>query len=156
MKFLFVPMAAEYADEIVYRWHYDGTYAFYDMEADEDDARILLNKEYWVTIHRAVLDEHRALIGFASFYTEAGDFWLSLGLKPELTGQGLGEAFVRECVSYASSHYTLPGNSIKLAVARFNRRAIKVYRKVGFVESGREVRKTHIGNVDFLEMTLRC
>jgi len=151
MKYIFVPMKGKYAN-IVSKWHYDGLYSFYDMAADEDDLRIFTDTENWHNIIRAVLNEDDELVGWASFYTENDELWLSLGLRPDLTGQGLGEEFVLECVRYAVAQYKFTRSTVKLAVALFNQRAIKVYRKAGFVETNKTVRKTHIGQVDFVEM----
>ena len=152
MKYIFAPMNQEYANVIVSNWHYDDVYSFYDMAADEDDLRIFMDTNNWRDNIRAVLNEDDELVGWASFYTENNEFWLSLGLRPDLTGQGLGAEFVSQCVGYAISHYSPTNDTIKLAVALFNQRAIKVYQKAGFVETGRTVRKTHIGLVDFMEM----
>lgn len=91
-------------------------------------------------------------MGWAAFYTENDESWLSLYLRPDLTGQGLGEEFVSECANYATSHYELTKHIIKLAVALFSQRAIKVYQRAGFVETTRTVRDTPIGKVDFIEM----
>ncbi len=57
-----------------------------------------------------------------------------------------------ECVRYAVSQYGPVNDIIKLAVALFNERAIKVYQKAGFVETNKTIRDTHIGQVDFIEM----
>ena len=152
MKYIFAPMNQEYANGIVSNWHYDDVYSFYDMAADEDDLRIFLDTKNWQSIIRAVLNENEELVGWASFYTENAEFWLSLGLRPDLTGQGLGVEFVLECIRYAISHYKPVNDTIKLAVALFNERAIKVYQRAGFVETNRTIRDTHIGQVDFIEM----
>jgi ribosomal-protein-alanine N-acetyltransferase len=152
MKYIFTPMNEKYADDIVTNWHYDGVYSFYDMAEDEDDLRIFMDTKNWQKITKAVLNENDELVGWASFYTENDEFWLSLGLRPDLTGQKLGEEFVSECVKYAISEYKLNKNTIKLAVALFNRRAIKVYQRAGFIETIRTIRDTHIGQVDFIEM----
>lgn len=145
-------MNEKYADDIVSNWHYGDVYSFYDMAADEDDLRIFMDTKNWENTTRAVLNENDELAGWASFYTENDEFWLSLGLRPDLTGQGLGEEFVLECVRYAMSGYKLTKHMIKLAVALFNRRAIKVYQRVGFIETNKTIRDTHIGQVDFIEM----
>jgi ribosomal-protein-alanine N-acetyltransferase len=152
MKYIFTPMSEKYANDIVSNWHYDGIYSFYDMAADEDDLRLFMDTKNWQDIIKVVLDEDDVLVGWASFYTENDEFWLSLGLRPDLTGQGLGEEFASECVRYAISHYKLTKHTIKLAVALFNQRAIKVYQRAGFVKVREIVRDTHIGQVDFIEM----
>jgi ribosomal-protein-alanine N-acetyltransferase len=152
MRYVFAPMNKEYASGIVSNWHYDDVYSFYDMAADEDDLRIFMDTKNWENTTKAVVNEDDELIGWASFYAENDEFWLSLGLRPDLTGQGLGAEFVSECVRYAISHYSPTNDTIKLAVALFNKRAIKVYQRAGFVETNRTIRDTHIGQVDFIEM----
>jgi ribosomal-protein-alanine N-acetyltransferase len=152
MKYIFAPMNEKFANDIVSNWHYDDAYSFYDMAADEDDLRIFMDTKNWQNTIKAVLNENDELVGWASFYAENDEFWLSLGLRPDLTGQGLGEGFVSGCVGYAISHYELINGAIKLAVAVFNQRAIKVYQRAGFVETNKTVRDTHIGQVDFIEM----
>ena len=111
-----------------------------------------MDTKNWENIVKAVLNENDELVGWASFYTENDEFWLSLGLRPDLTGRGLGEEFVSECVRYAISGYKLAKHTIKLAVALFNQRAINVYRRAGFVETSKTIRDTHVGKVDFIEM----
>jgi len=151
MKYTFAPMTEKYANDIVSNWHYDDIYSFYDMAADEDDLRIFMDTSNWRNTIKAVLNESDELAGWATFYAENDEFWLSLGLRPDLTGQGLGEEFVSECVRYAISGYEIK-HTIKLAVALFNQRAIKVYQRAGFVETNKTIRDTHIGEVHFIEM----
>jgi ribosomal-protein-alanine N-acetyltransferase len=151
MKYVFTSMDEKHAN-VVSKWHYDGVYSFYDMAADEDDLRILMDASNWRDTIKAVLNEDDELVGWAAFYTENNEFWLSLGLRPDLTGRGLGTEFVSECVNYAISHDKLTRGTIKLAVALFNQRAVKVYQRAGFVETNRTIRDTHIGRVDFVEM----
>ena len=145
-------MNQKYASDIVFNWRYDDVYSFYDMAADEDDLKIFVDTENWRNIIRAILNEDDELVGWASFYTENDELWLSLGLRPDLTGQGLGEEFVLECVRYAVAQYKLTRSTVKLAVAILYQLAMKVYQKAGFVETNKTVRKTHIGQVDFVEM----
>ncbi len=60
---------------------------------------------------------------------------IGLGLRPDLTGLGLGSAFFAACVDHASR--TRSPRSLRLAVAEFNTRAIVVYRRAGFAPVGR-------------------
>jgi len=151
MKCIFAIMNEQYARAVA-DWHYDGIYSFYDMAADEDDLKILMNADNWREMIKAVLDENGELIGWAAFYTEDDEFWLSLGLRPDLTGRGLGEEFLSECVCQAKSQHKSPKDAIKLHVSVFNQRAIKVYQRVGFAETKKLVRDTPIGPLDFIEM----
>jgi len=154
MKYRFVSMNDDCAGEIVDNWHYEGIYSFYDMTADEEDLKIFTDRRYWEDTTFAVLDESGVLIGWSSFFMEDGALWLSLGLKPELTGLGLGEGFVSGCIEFARSHYKLDREPIRLDVALFNERAIKVYKKVGFREIGKGNRATNSGVFEFLRMTM--
>ena len=104
---------------------------------------------------KPLINDISELVGWSSFYIEDDNLWLSLGLRPDLTGQGLGKEFVTECVEFAKIHYTKDIHNVRLEVALFNQRAIKVYEKAGFVKSNRISKHTHIGNLDFLQMEKR-
>ena len=151
MKYTFVPINERYDNDIASNRHYDDVYPFYDMAADEDDLRIFMNTTNWQNTIKAVLNENDELAGWITFYTENNQFRLSLGLRSDLTGRGLGKEFVSECVRYAISGYRIE-HTIKLAVALFNQRAIEVYQRAGFVETNRTIRDTHVDKVDFIEM----
>ena len=152
MQYLFIPMTEHYAREIVDNWHYAREYSFYDMDADEKDLAIFMNRDYWETITFAVLNDENELAGWATFYEEGDIIWLSLGMKPALTGKGLGQGFVSACISHARSNPAFFKPIMKLDVAEFNERALKVYQRAGFVESERIVTKTHVGDVPFIRM----
>ncbi len=59
-------------------------------------------------------------------------------MRPDLTGQGLGLAFVTACADFAAQlareRYGYRGEYIGLGVYQFNQRAIKVYERAGFVK----------------------
>ena len=76
---------------------------------------------------------------------------IGLGLRPDLTGRGLGESFLRACLHFASA--ALGAQSCTLAVAAFNRRAITVYERAGFQEAGRFEHVTNGGLHTFIRMT---
>lgn len=156
MLYRYVPMQEEYANKIVNSWQYDGIYSFYDMKADEDDLKLFTDKTNWKNIIFAVLNNKNELIGWSSYYMEGEIIWLALGLKPELTGKGLGKQFVSDCIQFIKSKSHLNQSIIKLEVALFNQRAIKVYKRVGFAESDKITKSTHIGKLDFLQMTKTC
>jgi len=153
MKYRFISMNDGYANEIIDNWHYQGMYSFYDMTADEEDLKIFTDRSYWENTTFAVLDKSDVLIGWSTFYLDNEALWLSLGLKPELTGIGLGEGFVSECIKFAQSRYKLNREPIRLEVALFNERAIKVYKKVGFREMAKVSKSTNGGVLEFLQMT---
>ena len=55
---------------------------------------------------------------------------IGLGLRPDLTGRGLGGDFFAACLDHALQ--TRQPVTLRLAVATFNTRAIAVYRRAGF------------------------
>jgi ribosomal-protein-alanine N-acetyltransferase len=122
-------------------WRYEPPYDFYD-----DDGEPVLNPERFF----AVRDE-AGLVGF--FYLEerdAGVFY-GLGLRPDLTGRGLGLDFV--CLGLDLAHERYLGRPVFLDVAEFNVRARKVYERAGFRLTGRKTRRfPGRGEVPFVDM----
>jgi len=76
---------------------------------------------------------------------------IGLGLRPDLTGRGLGLSFLIAAMRYATQ--ALGATSFTLAVAAFNRRAITVYERAGFTQTERYVHATNGARHDFVRMT---
>ncbi|WP_226579628.1 GNAT family N-acetyltransferase [Halobacillus litoralis] len=57
---------------------------------------------------------------------------MGLGLAPALTGKGKGKVFCGAVLDFIEEKD--PGIPIRLSVATFNRRAIRLYRSLGFVQ----------------------
>jgi ribosomal-protein-alanine N-acetyltransferase len=129
-------------------WHYDGVYSFYDWDQDEDDLAELLDPTEWGRRYFAV-DRDACLAGFFVVKLEDRVAELGLGLRPDLTGRGLGAELVATGVRFAEG---LGAERCTLAVAAFNRRAITVYGRAGFVEVERYRHRTNGGIHDFLRM----
>ena len=112
-------------------WRYPGEYSFYDAYADPDDLAELLDPAEWGQRYFAAdeLAEHQ-LAGFLVVRLTGRVAEIGLGLRPDLTGRGLGESFLRACLRFASA--ALGAQSYTLAVVAFNRRAITVYERAGF------------------------
>lgn len=149
MQFTFTPMNAAYAHAIA-NWHYEGLYAFYDMDQDVEDLEELLNPDNWPGRYCAVVNEHGKLVGFFCFDQEDEAIVVGLGLSPEFTGSGLGQAFVEAGLEYARQKFR-PA-VFRLSVATFNQRAIRVYEKVGFKPDGMFIQETNGGQYEFLRM----
>lgn len=152
MQYKFVTMNEKYAYEIAFDRKYSDIYSFYDMTADEEDFKEFLNKDNWNEEYFAVLDEENQLVGFYSFSFEEGIMWIGFGLKPELTGIGIGKEFVTAGINFGVENFNYKGNYIMLAVALFNKRAIKLYQNIGFIHVEEYMQKTNGGEYEFIKM----
>jgi [ribosomal protein S18]-alanine N-acetyltransferase len=138
--------------EEVAAWHYPGEYAFYDADAIPEGVAELVDAQLrgdgFFAAHGA-----GGVEGFVELKPKAGGaVEIGLGLRPDLTGRGLGAAFAAAAIQLARDG---GAERITLAVAEFNLRAISVYERAGFVETGRHTR--HIFGIDweFIDMELR-
>ena len=150
MPFKFELMDEAYAQAIA-NWHYEGVYAFYDMDQDAEDLEELLNPHSWADTYYAVVDEGNELIGFFCFdQEEIGVVTIGLGLRPDHTGQGLGQAFVEAGLDFAKERFA--PTTFRLNVATFNKRAIRVYERLGFQPDGVFLHETNGGRHEFVRM----
>ncbi|MCM3757325.1 GNAT family N-acetyltransferase [Sporosarcina aquimarina] len=153
MNYIFSKMSQKQAENIASNWHYEGKYSFYDIAADEEDlAEFLAPQERGEKYFSVRLDEEE--IGFFCFEYETGSVEIGLGMKPELTGRGLGLDFLKSGLNYAISKYN-PEN-ITLSVATFNERAIKLYIKAGFETTGTFMQDTNGSRFEFMRMRYVC
>jgi ribosomal-protein-alanine N-acetyltransferase len=150
MKMIFVPMNEEYANEII-DWHYDGIYSFYDMTADKEDLEEFKNPDNWDS-YFAVLNEEGELVGNYCYWFDNEILNIGFGIKPELTGKGLGQEFVLEGIKFLIDKLDYKEKYIELQVAEFNKRAIKVYERIGFEFVEEFMQKTNGGEYKFIRM----
>ena len=147
---IFRLMNEDYANAIA-NWHYEGVYVFYDMDQDTEDLAELLDPRSWPDKYYAVVNECEELIGFFSFYQEeTGAVTVGLGLRPDHTGKGLGQAFVEAGLEFAREKYN--PTMFCLSVATFNQRAIRVYERAGFQAGQVFMHETNGGQYEFLRM----
>ena len=126
-------------------WRYPGEYAFYDWPNDPDDLAELLDPAEWGRRYFAA-DAEGALAGFFVFKPHEGGTEIGLGLRPDLTGRGLGARFLEAGLRFAAAErYTL-------SVAAFNQRAITVYERAGFVVTERFLHRTNGADHEFVRM----
>src|SRR4051812_30236680 len=110
-------MAEAEAREVA-EWHYDPPYTFYDWSADGDDLALLLDGKRRKGRFFSVVDEEDALAGFFEYQREGDTVVVGLGLRPDMTGRGFGEAFVEQGLEFARE--TFAPKEFRLAVAAFN------------------------------------
>jgi [ribosomal protein S18]-alanine N-acetyltransferase len=142
-------MSDEEAREIS-RWHYESPYDFYDWTSDPDDLEELLDPARREGTYFSAFDRGGALVGFFGFESEGETVDVGLGLRPNLTGQGLGLEYLRAGLEFARERFS-PW-SFTLSVATFNERAIEVYERAGFRRGGVYTHHTHGADYPFLAM----
>lgn len=120
-------------------WRYDGPHAAYNCPPDaaEETVRLMLDP---ANAYHAARDEQGELVGYCCFGVDArvpgGDYSddtvldAGLGLRPDLTGCGLGHAFVDAIAAFARTQ--LGHRHLQLTVAAWNRRAIRTFEKTRF------------------------
>lgn len=150
--FSFKPMGETDAQAIAV-WHYEPPYDFYDMAQDPDDLAELLNPQSWQGEYYAATDERGELAGFFTFrWHDATTLEIGLGLRPDLTGKGLGLPFLEAGLAFGRSSFA-PASFI-LHVATFNTRAIRTYERAGFNSQQTYMQRTNGSEYEFLRMLL--
>jgi ribosomal-protein-alanine N-acetyltransferase len=136
--------------ELIASWRYEEPYDFYDATADESDLSELLDPERRGDRYFSARGRRSELIGFFQFESYEDSVDVGLGLRPELTGKGLGLRFLESGLAFARERFG--PNRFTLNVAEFNRRAITVYERAGFVATRRYQHQTNGGIHPFVEM----
>ncbi|MGZ4278882.1 MAG: GNAT family N-acetyltransferase [Solirubrobacteraceae bacterium] len=144
------PMTADDAQEVA-AWRYDEPYAFYDWDRDPDDLVELLDPSQWGRRYFAADDADGRLAGFFVVKPADGVVEIGLGLRPALTGRGVGGAFLDAGLRFAAERFG--ARRVALAVAAFNHRAITVYERAGFREVRRYEHATNGAVHEFVWMT---
>ena len=87
--------------QAVATWRYNGVYSFYNATADPDDLAELLAPSGWGLNYFSVDDVNSQFVGFFQFKPQGDSVEMGLGLHPDLTGSGLGLAFVLAGLAFA-------------------------------------------------------
>jgi ribosomal-protein-alanine N-acetyltransferase len=135
--FAFRPMDEASARQIL-TWRYEPPYDIYNAKPDEAETFVqaLLDP---ANAYHAIIDERGELAGYCCFGPDArvpgGDYSadaldVGLGMRPDLTGQGRGRDFFASIVDFARRKSG--PQALRVTVAAFNQRAIRVYEKAGF------------------------
>lgn len=139
--FTFHPMTSEAAQALT-TWRYPAPYETYNIGDDPSAmAELLDTRSPWFV----AFDAQGAPMGYCCFGTSAEVGWegeprlwttndrtlsVGLGLRPDLTGKGIGLPFFSAVLAFAAQHYA--PEIFRLFVLPFNQRAIQVYERAGF------------------------
>ena len=124
-------------------WRYEAPFDLYD-----EDGKPVKNPDRFFEAR----DESGALVGFYYFERSGRTVKFGLGLRPDLTGMGLGLDFVEAGIEFARERFR-PGR-IVLEVFSFNERAVKVYERAGFEITGRRIQPYRNKKVETVDMEL--
>ena len=124
------PLTEAPAAEIA-TWRYEFPYEWYDTASDPRRIELFASPARREGL-RAVVGDDGDLVGFFNFVREGNEVRIGLGMRPDLTGQGLAQPFIEAGLEYASSQWE--PLRFRLWVARWNERALRAYRRAGFRE----------------------
>lgn len=137
MTFHFEPMDRANARQVL-TWCYEPPYDIYNEDPDrvEHVLRALLNPRY---AYYTMTDEAGDMVAYCCFGPDArvpgGDYGpqaldVGLGVRPDLTGQGRGHTFVEAVLEFGRR--TFAPSFFRVTVAKFNKRALRVWQRAGF------------------------
>jgi len=136
--------------EVIADWRYEAPYDFYDLRADHRDLEKLLDPALRGDRYFAAHDAAGELVGYFGFELTGDVVGVGVALRPDLTGRGLGQPFLEAGLAFARME--LAPRTFRLSVAEFNKRAITVYTRVGFVRTRTFAHETNGGVFRFVEM----
>jgi ribosomal-protein-alanine N-acetyltransferase len=137
-----IESASAETHRLIATWRYPAPYDFYN-----GDAEPVLNPERFFEAR----DETGAVIGFYYFEPKPLELDFGLGLRPDLTGRGLGLPFFLAGLAFGRERYH--PERVVLHVASFNERARRVYERAGFRVVSSHVRTfERFGDVPFVTM----
>lgn len=160
MRFDIRAFTAADADAVA-SWRYPPPYDVYDVPEDASMDAEMRDPRRWGASWFAADDAgSRELAGFlelAASESESDDAThvvveVGLGLRPDLTGRGIGTSFVEAALDFARDRWQ--PRAFALDVLPWNERAIRCYERAGFARGEVYVRRFPDGNeVTFLRMS---
>ncbi len=161
MKFTIRAFTGADADDIA-SWRYPVPYDVYDLTEDPSlDVEMRESERWGATWFAADEAQTGRLAGFLELVaseseTEGGtrvevEVEVGLGLRPDLTGKGIGASFVEDALTFSRERWR--PSTFALDVFPWNERAIRCYERAGFERGEVYVRTFPDGNeVRFLRM----
>jgi RimJ/RimL family protein N-acetyltransferase len=136
---------------------------FFVTQADEFDlTEERARKWIWKHLHSdgslmLLAETDGSLIGLLNFQcggrrrvSHRGTF--SIAVRPEFHGIGIGSAMLQILIDWGKSNPTI--EKLSLSVLATNCRAIKLYRRFGFVEEGRRINEVKLGPGQYVDDVL--
>lgn len=129
--------------EAILRWRYEPPLDFYNVNPESLAALLDPGNGYFAAFSGG------ELVGFCCFGPDAqvasGPYDTAAldiggGLRPDLTGRGIGRPFLKAILGLAQQY--APGQALRATVAAFNIGAIRTVKSVGFLEVARFRRPT--------------
>ncbi|NSB13446.1 GNAT family N-acetyltransferase [Clostridium beijerinckii] len=156
MRLILEELTELYAKEIC-NWKYDGEYSIYNYPSWTK----VLDDKWAITIEEkrkkeffAVIDEEYKLCGYIRLQEKNECILVGVGLKPYLCGQRLGDTLMEIVKQQCANLY--PSKIVALEVRSFNERAIKCYKRAGFIVKEIYKKDTPIGYGEFIRMEFIC
>ncbi|MGN4542654.1 GNAT family N-acetyltransferase [Bacillus cereus group sp. MYBK95-2] len=120
-------------------WTYEEPYSLYSFSGEKEVIEELLDGTYY-----GCCDDQGEFIGYfcfganaqvpggrdANLYGGEDVIDIGLGMKPALTGKGIGKEFFQAGIAFATKEFN--AKMFRLSVATFNTRAITLYKNIGF------------------------
>lgn len=125
---MFTRMTKKFANEII-TWSYEPPYDIYALRNPDE----LMTDDFQVYVENSLLGYicfgKTAQVPPYEYSTDHFDF--GLAMRPDLTGQGQGKIHMQEIMNHLRTLTDLP---LRLTVLTFNKRAINLYKNMGFIK----------------------
>jgi len=118
--------------DVIAGWRYPPPYDVYDDRGDDGAGPDALEVRY------AIIEDGE-LVGFCSFGADGrvpggrypdGPLDVGIGMRPDLTGRGLGARYLAAVVGFARRE--LGATGLRVTVAELNARALRLFEVAGF------------------------
>ncbi len=84
-------------------------------------------------------------------YEDPSALDVGIGLRPDLTGRGMGTSVLEAILAFAQERHAPTG--FRATVAAFNERSLRVCEKVGFRRDRTFVRRDPRGDLEFVQLS---
>ncbi len=159
MRLLIRPVSDEHARTFL-TWRYEEPYTLYnpDPHSFEEDLEEYLDPSNG---YFSILDEHGELLGSCCLgpggqvrggeYDDPSALDVGIGLRPDLTGKGIGTGVLEAIMAFAQKRYAPTG--FRATVAAFNERSLRMCEKAGFRRDRTFVRRDPSGDLEFVQLS---